>query len=795
MVWGWKRSVWRWAVTEPYRNIKVYNGKEENNLLKLITLFSLRIPKPFSKYKNDKKKELVYKTYDRLNRKEVKKKIIIKKDGTNKNNEQYEDHSDYITKKLLYSLPNEFGDNYEKWVNTGLCLYNTNKNYLSMWDEWSKQNDKYEPGKCEQKWRSFNNKADNTLTIGSLHHWVKENNLDKYKEIMKDKNIINCICAAKNQFPEQSDLSVIGINKYEDMYTMPISDLYCAVCGKKHKYKRCSMLLTSNGRLYQNCSSKAALGKCYPKNGCIVIEKQSIINIFGNINVTNYYGKEDDNKNTFMYDNNYKIFQDKKYNELIIQALNGKPHHIAQVLWYKNNEVFKCTKNKAWYSFGSHKWEHDEEEIRKKITSYLPIEFRVALEFYKNLSVPKMSDQDKKILNSKIKKIEDLILSLGDTGLIANIMIEAGHIFYSNDKTFGEKLDKNIYLLGFNNGVYDLEKNELRKGKPNDCITMSTKYDYVEEYSDKKQELLNFLTNIIPNKREFDYMMTFLGSLLQGENELEIFHIFSGKGRNGKTKLAELLHKTLGDYAESVQCNILTKEQPSASNPRPDLLVLKNKRVMITSEPEKNQKINSSFMKGITGNDRIIARNLYSKDIDTFLPSFGVILLCNDVPPFDNNDEAIWNRCRCIEFPIKFVKNPVGELQRKIDTKIGQKISKWRNDFMLLLLEYYERFVVDGLDFTEKVLRYTNMIKDDNDIYKAYLDERTKESTGHIFTSTLYLDFKGWYIVNNGNKNVPSNREFCKEIRNHIEIEQSIRIGDKCTKGVKNLELIDDTYI
>jgi len=47
---------------------------------------------------------------------------------------------------------------------------------------------------------------------------------------------------------------------------------------------------------------------------------------------------------------------------------------------------------------------------------------------------------------------------------------------------------------------------------------------------------------------------------------------------------------------------------------------------------------------------------------------------------------------------------------------------------MLLLLEYYVKFNKYGLDPPENVLKWTNMYKEDNDIYLQFLNECTKES-------------------------------------------------------------------
>ena len=82
----------------------------------------------------------------------------------------------------------------------------------------------------------------------------------------------------------------------------------------------------------------------------------------------------------------------------------------------------------------------------------------------------------------------------------------------------------------------------------------------------------------------------------------------------------------------------------------------------------------------------------------------------------------------------------------------------------------------------------------EKDKYKQYLDERTQYSDKHIHTSTLYDDFKQWFSIKTPNNNVPSNREFAKELKKYHTIE-NVRVGTKLTTGIKNLHLINDKSI
>jgi phage/plasmid-associated DNA primase len=179
----------------------------------------------------------------------------------------------------------------------------------------------------------------------------------------------------------------------------------------------------------------------------------------------------------------------------------------------------------------------------------------------------------------KINTIKQIIKNFDNTNSKNNIITELTEIYSENNnpkRDFVKKLDANIHLIGFNNGVYDLNKNEFRVGRYDDFITMSVNYDFQENHTDKYNELLKFLEDIQPNKEERDYMLTYLSIGLVG-NLLELFTILTGCGRNGKSKLIELLKATFGDYFGSVQSQLFTRPRPDANSPDPGLLNLLKK--------------------------------------------------------------------------------------------------------------------------------------------------------------------------------------------------------------------------
>lgn len=46
------------------------------------------------------------------------------------------------------------------------------------------------------------------------------------------------------------------------------------------------------------------------------------------------------------------------------------------------------------------------------------------------------------------------------------------------DKTFFLTIDENPNLLGFDDGIYETDKKQFRKGVPTDYVTKSVGYDY-----------------------------------------------------------------------------------------------------------------------------------------------------------------------------------------------------------------------------------------------------------------------------------------------------------------------------
>ena len=141
----------------------------------------------------------------------------------------------------------------------------------------------------------------------------------------------------------------------------------------------------------------------------------------------------------------------------------------------------------------------------------------------------------------------------------------------------------------------------------------------------------------------------------------------------------------MGDYFDSPKCKLLTNQRPDENSPEPGLLSLKKKRFIFCTEPEKKDKLNSGFIKFITGNDSSKLRECHKNEMVKFKANFITFLVCNDIPDSDDLDQALTNRLRCIHFPTKFVDKPTLHNQKLINNSLQIKLPNWKEDYSLLL--------------------------------------------------------------------------------------------------------------
>lgn len=449
---------------------------------------------------------------------------------------------------------------------------------------------------------------------------------------------------------------------------------------------------------------------------------------------------------------------------------------IANVLYQLYKSEFRCAepKNRIWYQFKNHRWVEIPRgnALRYNISKELSKLYAQKAQHYINFTIDsgKVDDHKKqeeyRALSNKYTAIAN---DLKRTNYKENIMKEAAEIFYENDQEFNKKLDQNPNLICFTNGVYDFENGEFRDGLPEDYITKTTKIKYTafnptkQQHIQYKNEINEFMCQLFPNDELREYMWQHLASTLIGTNKNQTFNIYNGCGRNGKSKLVELMTMVLGEYKGVVPISLVTNARAKVGGLSPELASLSGVRYAVMQEPSKGARINDGAMKELTGEDTILANPKY-RDPFEFVPQFKLVVCTNNLFDIKSNDDGTWRRIRLCEFVSKFVDDPQpcedSPYEFKVDREITNKFKQWKEIFMGILVDIANK--TKGIvEDCEMVLSASKEYRKGQDyLMEFYCDKiiKTNQQSDRIKKTEVYQEFQQWYQMSYG-KGVPKGRE------------------------------------
>ena len=475
---------------------------------------------------------------------------------------------------------------------------------------------------------------------------------------------------------------------------------------------------------------------------------------------------------------------------------NEKPpdYDIAGILHRMYGDQYKCVsiKNNKWYEMVNGRWSEIDSgtTLRKKLSSQLSVKYslkqkEILARFHaiddsytndttsesKEKEQEKKQDQERKDLQKTARRVADISLDLRRTTHKNNIMKEAKEHFF--DKHFMEKLDNNPLLLCFNNGVIDFEKKEFRPIKPDDYVSLCTNLEYFEidednpEHVEKKEEIESFMKQLFPDPTVERYMWEHFASCLRGTNENQTFTMYTGSGRNGKSKLVELLGLVMGDYKGTVPITLVTNKRQTIGGASPEIAQLKGKRYAVMQEPSENMQLNEGIMKELTGGDPLSGRALYC-DTVTFIPQFTLAVCTNHLPNITAKDDGTWRRIRIVDFQSKFLDNPYENekefpkskypYQFKVDYTIPKKFPEWAPFLASMLVKI--AFETNGIvEDCASVMASSQKYKLDQDYFEQFYEEKiVKVDDGIIKRKDMYNEFNIWFQELYGGK-IPKGKE------------------------------------
>ena len=458
---------------------------------------------------------------------------------------------------------------------------------------------------------------------------------------------------------------------------------------------------------------------------------------------------------------------------LIYKSTSETHTDIAHVVYYMYKYNFVCAsiKNNMWYEFRNHRWVPCDcgHVLRAKISDDVVREYCRQASYYNDKATNEEVEAEQHRFLEIVKKLNSIAIKLKQTAFKDNIMKECREQFYL--EKFEEKLDSRCNLIGFENGIYDLEVDEFRDGRPEDFVSFSTGSNYVQ-YDDANQSVIHmqqFISKIFTLSQVKKYVLTLLASFLNGNIREEKFQVWTGSGSNGKSKFIELFERSFGDYCVKFPITLLTQKRAASNAATSELARAKGKRFAALQEPSEDERLNIGLMKELSGGDKIMARLIYREPIE-FKPQFKMILACNHLPIIPSDDGGTWRRIRVVEFTSKFCENPDPKKSHEfaMDMELSQKFDGWKEMFMSLLIEYYKLYKKEGIKEPEEVMKCTRDYQRSNDGFLDFVESELDIAP----TPDIMLDitdafacFKAWIGDNAGAhfKSIPK-KTFIKQI-------------------------------
>jgi P4 family phage/plasmid primase-like protien len=446
----------------------------------------------------------------------------------------------------------------------------------------------------------------------------------------------------------------------------------------------------------------------------------------------------------------YLTSQNQKYAEIDIQTSH---YDLAKLLYeqYENEFVF-C--DAGWFRYINHHWEFvdDGMELRSKIsTDLVSVYRRIRDNMFHNMAGK--SETELNAAREREGYITRIVNNLKTTPFKNNIMKECQEIFYCRD--FEQKLNTNPYLIGFQNGVYDLESNQFRCGLPTDYISiqMAIRYQEFSESDHRVQDVRAFLEKVFPDHALRRYFLDIMSETFVGYNHRKQVYFWTGEGDNGKSITQMFFEKMFGRLSIKAPTTMITSRRPNAGSANAELARAGNGvRTIFLEEPDQDEEIFTGVFKHLSGNDSIYTRDLFQKgkDVTEIVPMFKLFVICNKLPRIrKGGDKATWNRIRVIPFESKFTKTapltPEEQVQTKtfpMDPNLAQKIPSLVEPFAWMLLNHRLQAKIAE---PEKVHAATDRYRMSNDYLHQFCAQTvTEDPDGQILPSDLYYKYKEW---------------------------------------------------
>jgi predicted helicase len=411
-----------------------------------------------------------------------------------------------------------------------------------------------------------------------------------------------------------------------------------------------------------------------------------------------------------------------------------------------------------------------------------------------------INENDIKIAQNKYVNIDDTLCGYHyvATAFMIKDMIEKKEI--NHLLTYHSK---RINAENFSNLLRIILDNKINIGYIDGEMTSNKKYEIIKNFKDNK-------ISILASARVLN----------EGINIPEVDSVCFVEPRNSGIDIVQCIGRSLRLYKEKEKAKILIPllEKNLNDNKYSEIIkILKNLNEYdynivetIKSQKETNKKlINVSgynFSEKKNNNDFIDINEIYDKittqileniDINTDTDADDQKYLCHHCNRGFNRKDGLdrhlnkkikcYNEKNIVDPKFNELENRIFKIEKILHALLLDKVKPQKD-----IAENTDKIVNHMQNNVKKTIttkNIQNIENVENDIYSRFMKTKTKKSTTHIHTKDLYNHFKKWYSEIISEDDIPSNVAFIKNIRKNNLFYKSIKVNNKVSSGLKNLEL------
>jgi len=403
-------------------------------------------------------------------------------------------------------------------------------------------------------------------------------------------------------------------------------------------------------------------------------------------------------------------------------------------------EFLFCYSNKKWLRFNGLRWEWclkgEEVGAAKEVSQKL---IEKAAELFKidpNSANAKAWQALARSSRNNGRILAMLELSASEPGMsIANF----------------SELDSQPMLLGTQNGVFDLKAMRFLPSDPKLLISRQVNARYNRAAT--CPVWLNFLNEtFLENQDLIDYVQKAFGYSLTGDVSEEVLHFCFGRGKNGKSVMANVIVKIMGDYVQTANFDLLALKESSATN---DIARLAGARLVMANETRENERLDDQKLKMLVSTEKLTARFMYGEFFE-FWPQFKIWLRGNYKPIVTDSSEGAWRRLRLIPF-----ENQVST--DNTDYRLEEKLLAEKDGILAWMIDGCHKWQQTGLKPPKRIVDASNVYRNESDLLGEFLEDccekgpRLEEEQKIVFSA-----YRHW-CIENGTR-CPSQSSFTRKL-------------------------------